>query len=213
MNPFFLLVMFALGGLALYESSGVAETALNLVSNSSGDGPAIMRNNPWNIPDVDSANQSGTYSTTYDENFEDASGATGVPFALIKAHAIRESSLSATAYHFDNSTVGASYGLMQVEWIAGSNRFSKYGFTDAQIGDGSLLYDPATNALIGASIIKDNLNWLMPGGVFKAGAVSLRDVINAYNTGTIESKIEAPANYVNDVIAYYTTLIAQSPLS
>ncbi len=167
------------------------------------DGPQITRNNTWNLPDIDSSNQSGSYATDYDYAFEKASGQTGVPFALLKAQAIRESSLNPQAYHFDNPSSGASYGLMQVEWNS-NNRFSKYCYDDSVLQGGSMLYDPDTNAFLGASIMRDNLNWLMNGSV-----QGLRDVINAYNTGTPEAKFEAPGNYVNDIMGYYAELIGQ----
>jgi len=161
----------------------------------------IVTNNKWNLPDIDSSIQRGVYLRDFDESFEKASHATGVPFALIKAHALRESSLAPGAYHYDNARSGASYGLMQVEWNF-NNRFAKYGFDDAVLGrDGSGLYDPDTSAMIGACVIRDNLNWL---------SGNLRDSINAYNTGGPESKRRAPGNYVDDVINYYQTLIGGS---
>lgn len=155
--------------------------------------------NQWGLPDIDPSLQKGGFSGVYDQAFQAASAQTGVPFALIKAHSIRESSLNPNAYHFDNNTVGASYGLMQVEWVYGSNRFSKYGVDDSEIGaDGSGLYDETLNAFLGASIIRDNLNWLKG---------NLRDEINAYNTGHAESGGAAPANYVNDVLSYYSKIV------
>jgi soluble lytic murein transglycosylase-like protein len=166
-----------------------------------GDVPQVTRNNPWGLPDCDRANQAGGFAETYDEAYEKASGQTGVPFALIKAHAIRESSQMPEAYHYDNPKSGASYGLLQVEWKSGSNRFSKYGVDDAEIGnDGSGLYDPEISAYLGACIMRDNLNWLKG---------NVRDAINAYNTGVPETKREAPANYVDDVINYYSKIIGQ----
>lgn len=196
-----LLILGAAGFLAVSQSkNGVASTP------TVADGSAITRDNPFNLPDVDSSQQKGVYIRDYDDSFEKASAQTGVPFALLKAHAIRESSLNPRAYHYDNPSSGASYGLMQVEWN-NNNRFDKYGFPDSVLGsDGSGLYDPDTSALIGASIIKDNLGWLDKSKSMQG----LRDTINSYNTGTDESSHEAPANYVDNVLTYYSELIGQT---
>ncbi|PWU11826.1 MAG: hypothetical protein C5B47_00250 [Verrucomicrobia bacterium] len=191
MEVLILTVIGAIAALAFATKKSVT------VIDASGD-TVITRHNKWNLPDIDQENQHGVFSREFDEAFEKASGETGVPFALIKAHAIRESSLKPNAYHFDNATVGASYGLMQVEWIAGSGRFEKYGVMDDEIRDGSLLYDPEVSARLGALIIRDNLDWLKG---------NLRDAINAYNTGTREAKMPAPYNYVNDVLKYYSEII------
>lgn len=170
-----------------------------------GDGGAIVRANAYNLPDIDSSQQKGVYIRDYDESFEKAAAQTGVPFALIKAHAIRESSLNPRAYHYDNPSSGASYGLLQVEWN-NNDRFDKYGFPDSIIGsDGSGLYDADTSAYIGACIIRDNLGWLDKNKTLQG----LRDTINSYNTGTTEAKHPAPANYVDDVLGYYSELIGQ----
>lgn len=192
------IVVFALIAICGYElAQGTAS------SNTSEGNNLVVRTNKWNLPDIDSTDQQGGYDTTYDESFEKASAQTGVPFALIKAHAIRESSLKPNVYHFDNSSE-ASYGLMQVEWGTASsvaNRLSKYGpYSADQLRDGSILYDPDTSAYLGACIIRDNLDWLKG---------NLRDAINAYNTGHAESGGEAPANYVNDVVTYYGKIIGE----
>lgn len=196
--PFLFILLF--GGVIAYAATQNGKT-MDSDKTSGGEPvstPIVYSANPWNLPDIDSANQSGGFGTSYDESFESASGATGIPFALIKAHAIRESSLNSSAYRFENAKIGASYGLMQVLWVMGSNRFQKYGYTDDEIGDGSLLYDPEVNAFLGASIIRDNLVWLKG---------NLRDAVNAYNTGKPEAKFKAPFNYVNDVLAYYNKIL------
>lgn len=173
-----------------------------------GAGPAstvgsvvrLNTTNAWNLPDIDSSEQKFNYDRTYDESFEKASNETGVPFALLKAHAIRESALKSDAYHYDDATNGASYGLMQVEWNSTGtnyNRLSQFGYSGDTIKDGSILYDPDTNAYLGACIIKQNLS-RFNGNV--------RDAINAYNTGAAESVRPAPNNYVNDVVVYYSQL-------
>ena len=196
------LVVLALVGVTAYEiySQGGSVTSSDGSTPAPGN-PNTTNSNPWSLPDIDSTDQQGGFATTYDSSFEKASGLTGVPFALIKAHAIRESSLNPQAFHQDNSSE-SSYGLMQVEWGTASsltNRLAKYGpYSADQLKDGSILYDPDTSAYLGACIIRDNLNWLKG---------NLRDAINAYNTGTTEAKSEAPANYVDDVMKYYATII------
>lgn len=147
------------------------------------------------LKDVDPDSQGGSYKTTYDWAFTAARDAVGIPFALLKAHAIRESSLDPSAFRQEPSGK-ASYGLMQILWWKNSNRFQQYGYGDDQIGDGSLLYQADVNTLIAAKIIKDNLDR------FK----NLRDAVNAYNTGVAESTRVAPGNYVDDVLNYYNEL-------
>ncbi len=211
MNPGIFLALIGVGIIMVVRGANASSPS------DSGNTPisVISDQNTWGLPDIDSSNQGGDFDTTYDEAFEKASGATGVPFALIKAHAIRESSLDPNASHQDSSTQ-SSYGLLQIEWSANMssslfNRLSKYGsqYSGANIAAGaSVINDPDTNAFLGACIIKDNLNWLTPNG--KNGMQGLRDAINAYNTGTTESKHPAPVNYVNDVLAYYSKIINQN---
>lgn len=192
---------------------GLKNASASASDSSGGDpNPSVTRQNAWNLPDIDSSLQGGAWDPTYDESFEKASGATGVPFALIKAHSLREAKdpntqkLDPQAYHYDNPTSGASYGLLQTEWRYGDDRFAKYGFPDSDIGSqGDKLYDPDTSAMIGAFIIRDNLNWLAKG----KGLQGLRDTINAFNTGTPEAKHAAPGNYVNDVLKYYADIIGE----
>lgn len=205
-----ILILAAAGFIIMKKVTGVGSTG----SGSLSANPQVTRNNSWNLPDIDSSNQQGGFSSAYDESFEKASGATGVPFALLKAHAIRESSLNPNATHQDTATE-SSFGLMQVEWCTDPSsslydRLSKYGgaYSGDNIAANNMLSDPDTSAFLGASIISDNLGWLNPSG--KNGLQGLRDVINAYNTGVAETTREAPSNYVNDVINYYQTLIGQS---
>lgn len=179
----------------------------DIIDGGAGPSPAgtpVIRTNPWSLPDVDSSLQKGSYDTTYDESFEKASNETGVPFALLKAHAIRESALKSDAYHYDDADNGGSYGLMQVEWNSTGgnyNRLAQYGYSGDTIKDGSMLYDPDISAYLGACIIRDNLNR------FKG---NLRDSINAYNTGAAVVVRAAPNNYVNDVIVYYSQITGES---
>jgi len=151
------------------------------------------------LPDVDSTQAHDSHSKEFDDAFEMASHATGVPFALIKAHAIRESALKPDAYRYENTTVGASYGLMQVLWHTGKDKFAKWGYPDEDLGTGDKLFEPDVSALLGAQIIADNLTRL-----------SLRDAINAYNTGVAESVRVAPNNYVNDVLKYYSQIVGRT---
>ena len=88
---------------------------------------------------------------------------------------------------------------MQILWWANSQRFQNWGFSDDQIGDGSLLYDPVVNTFLAAQIILDN---------FKTWG-NLRDAVNAYNTGRSEKLRPAPYNYTDDVIKYYATLVGR----
>ena len=155
--------------------------------------------NKVSLPDCALEDQKGDYATTYDSSFTQARDRVGIPFGLLKAHAIRESSLDSKAFRQEPSGK-ASYGLMQILWWKNSSRFSKYGYSDDTIGDGSFLYDPDVNAFIAANIIKDNLK----------SFGNLRDAVNAYNTGKSEAKYAAPGNYVNDVLGYYSEIIGRS---
>lgn len=199
MIEFLILLVIGLCG---YELT-IGQGGFTVDSNPSNRNPLLTRANKWGLPDIDSSDQSGGYDTQYDSCFEKASGQTGVPFALIKAHAIRESSLVASAKHADFG-VGTSYGLMQVEWNASgklANRLAKYGpYSADDLRDGSILFDPDVSAYLGACIIRDNLNWLQG---------NLQDAINAYNTGHSVAKGLAPKNYVNDVLTYYGNIVGE----
>lgn len=155
-------------------------------------------------PDVAPEDQQGSWTTQYDYAFLNASQKNGVPFALLKAHAIRESGLNPNALRQEpgtsNRPPSASYGLMQILWWSNSSRFAKYGYSDDQIGDGSLLYDPNVNTDIAAQLIRDNLNQFG----------NLRDAINAYNTGVAEDRRKAPGNYVDMVIGYYSGIVGKA---
>ena len=145
------------------------------------------------LPDISPPSQGGGFDQSYDYSFVQARDKWGIPFALLKAHAIAESSLNSAAYRLEPSGK-ASYGLMQVLWWSGSDRFKKYGASADDIGDGSILYQPDKNVDIAAQLIKDNL---------AACSGNLRDTINMYNTGVKESVRQAPANYVDKVLNYY----------
>lgn len=155
--------------------------------------------------DVLPEKQGGSFNRSYDGYFYDASQVHGVPFALLKAIAIRESSLNPSAYRLEPSGF-ASFGLLQVLWKQGSQRFERensrmasgsWGYPDDFIRDGSILYEPQINADIACRIIRYEYNRYP----------TLRDVINAYNTGKSESKIVAPHNYVEDILGYYAKIL------
>ena len=157
----------------------------------------------YDLADIDPDDQSGGYKKDHDFAFEKASVKWQVPFALLKAHAIKESSLNPRAFMDENPTkrtdrIGwASRGLMQVLWWPGSNRFAKYGYPDSILAGGEKLFDPEVGCDIGAQIIRDNL---------KACGGNLRDAVNMYNTGKKEAAYPAPGEYVNKVLNYYNKI-------
>lgn len=164
----------------------------------------------FDLEDIEPENQGGNFKKDYDLIFFHVAEIYKVPFALMKAHAIQESSLNPRAYANENPSgrqdrIGwASRGFMQVLWWPGSNRFAKYGFPDAVLKNGDALYDVETNLKIGAAIIKDNLI---------ACDGNLRDAINMYNTGVKESKRVAPHNYVDRVMKNYNIILGKEGLS
>ena len=154
--------------------------------------------NKWNLPDIDSKFQGGGYNTQFDSVFEKVSGQIGIPFALLKAHAVAESSLRPNVSR-DEGKGRTSYGLMQILHWPGSNRFAQFGYPDDVLGSGyAKLYDPYINIFIAGKIIEDNLRR------FKG---NLGDAINAYNTGVARSKRVAPFNYVGKVQTYYSEIV------
>ena len=163
-----------------------------------GDGPRPFYSTIGSLPDVAPENQKGNFKRDYDDVFYEIGRAYGVPFALLKAHAIKESSLNRSAFRQEPNGK-ASYGLMQVLWWPNSNRFKNWGFPDDYIRDGSMLYDPEVNVSIACEIILDNYTRLK----------NLRDAINAYNTGVKESVRVAPYDYVDKVLGYYSTIIGR----
>jgi len=194
--PILLIGLALIGGsLYLFSSEAMA---------SGGDG---MSKRLYGLPDIDPSQQGGTLKTDYDVFFESVADETGVPFALLKAHAYRESSLNPRAFTDENpkkrtDRLGwASRGLMQVLFWPGSTRLEKYGFSSDDLKGGDSLFDPYTCIKLGAFIIKDNL---------KACSGNLRDAVNMYNTGKKESQYQAPHDYVNRVISTYESIIKRS---
>lgn len=169
------------------------------------DFPHVPPENDYGLPDVHPLNQKGNYSRQYDDAYLASATRSRIPFALLKAHAIRESGQNPNAFRREPETTkrpeSASYGLLQPLWWKGSNRLKFAGYPDSQLGDGSVLFEPGVNAAVGAEFIRDNLDRL-----------ELRDAINAYNTGVAESVRSAPGNYVNDVLKYYSNLIGRGVL-
>lgn len=160
----------------------------------------------YNLKDVDPSQQKGTYKTDYDILFESVAEDSGVPFALLKAHALAESSLSAGAFTDENpkkiaSRNGwASRGLMQILFWPGSTRLEQFGFSSNDLDGGKELFNPLINIRVGAEIIKQNL---------KSSNGNLRDAINMYNTGKKESVVVAPYGYVDKVLKYYNTILGE----
>lgn len=160
----------------------------------------------YDLKDVLPQNQGGNFKTDYDLIFETVSNETGVPFALLKAHAIAESSLDASAYRDESSgrkdrQGWASRGLMQILWWPGSERWARYGYPDSALGvDGVRQFEPYVNVKIAALLIKDNL---------KTCSGNIRDAVNMYNTGKKESVFKAPFNYVDKVIGYYKKILGE----
>lgn len=179
---------------------GLLITIAIFVSSKTGMGGTLtseFRDTLLNLPDIEPDEQGGVYKRDFDSHFKRWSLATGVPFALIKAHAIRESSLKPGAYLSDRR--GGSYGLMQLSWgpDVEPNRFAVFGWPASRIGTAETLYDNEVNVEIAAKLIADNLTR------FK----NVKDAINAYNTGVAYTKRIAPHNYTEDVIKYYETIV------
>ena len=171
----------------------------------------------FDIKDIEASMQKGGYKTEFDVYFEAASDEFGVPFALLKAHALMESSLKEKAFRDENPskredrTGWASRGLMQLLWANDLNnpkaknklydRFKKYGYGGVQLGNGDILFDPNINIRIAAQLIADNL---------KACGGNLRDAINMYNAGVKESVRKAPENYVDRVLTFYKKILGEA---
>jgi len=161
----------------------------------------------YDLDDVSPADQKGNFNSDYDLFFESAADEFKVPFALLKAHAIQESSLKPSAYLDENPSKRAdrmgwaSRGLMQILWWPGSERFKKYGYPDKALGfDGVEMFKPEVNLRIAAQIVRDNL--ISCNG-------NIRDAINMYNTGKKESEYKAPFNYTDKVFNNYRKILGK----
>ncbi len=196
----FLLAIAAAGIAYFIVTQGEADASMNTDNPTSTGSPLIAASdNQFFLPDVLPQDQGGKWKRDYDDALYQVSQEKKVPFALLKAHAIRESALKPAAYRQEPSGK-ASFGLLQVLWWPGSDRFRAWGYSDDVIGDGTILYDPVANARISAEIMIDNWNRMH----------NLRDIVNAYNTGVKESVRVAPGNYVDNVLSYYSTLVGQT---
>lgn len=208
--PFILIG--ALGALALLFKT----MQTNAETPGNGGVMTSIKTRLYNLKDVAMTAQGGNYKTLHDYFFEAAADEFGVPFALLKAHALQESSLNADAFRAENPANRAdragwaSRGLMQLLWADDKNndlvpaskklydRFKKYGFSGDKIGNGNLLFDPNTNIRIAAQLIRDNL---------KSSGGNLRDAVNMYNAGVKESVRAAPGDYVGKVLNYYNKIL------
>lgn len=181
--------LFGLGTLYYFYQNGSLAAGFTSIGMKSVDISSLA--------DIDPSDDKSNYTHTYDSFFKAASDKSNIPYALMKAHALRESALNSGAYHFDNISRGASYGIMQVEYLKGRDMYSGYGYTDDQLVDGSPLYDLTINCDLASKIIRNNLSRFP----------TLRDAINSYNTGKSEKDRPAPNNYVNDVLKYYSEIV------
>lgn len=183
----------------------VAAGGAYLVTKNFNKGDAVTGpTRLYNLPDIDPSLQGGSYNKNFDIYFEAAADEFGVPFALLKAHAFRESSFKEKAFRDENPTkrtdrIGwASRGLMQLLFWPGSTRFQKYGFGPERSPDD--LYSPATNTRIAAQLIRDNL---------KACSGNVKDAVNMYNTGVKYTTRVAPHNYTENVLQTYSQLVGK----
>jgi len=187
-------MIFLLGGAAI----------LGILLMSSKAGFEVKTEKLFNLPDIELSQAGGTFKKDFDMIFESVSDEIGIPAALLKAHAIAESSLNPKAFRDENPSKRtdrqgwASRGLMQVLFWPGSTRFNQFGYSSAALSDGERLFEPYTNVRVAAKLIEANLN---------ATKGNIRDAINMYNTGVKESVRVAPENYVGKVLGYYETII------
>lgn len=208
MDPLTLMILAGVGAIGMFAMKSNSASASDGTVDVLSAPPAFLaasgsvfvnQNFNCDLLDVDPSAQGGNYKRDYDDYFAQASVETGVPWALIKAHAIAESSLVPNA-SLTEPNGRKSYGLMQVLWWPSSQRFANWGYGDDKIGDGSILYDPGVSAYLGAMVMQDNLS--------RFG--NLTDAINAYNTGVAASKRVAPFGYVDKVKKYYSALVGQA---
>lgn len=176
-------------------------------NNSEGEATFVTKGILYGLKDIDPKDQGGGYKTEYDIYFESARDEFGIPFALLKAQALTESSLNKNAFLDENPTNRAdrqgwaSRGLMQILWWPGSERWAKYGYPDKDLGvDGVRMFEPSINVRIAVQLIRDNLN---------SAKGNLRDTINMYNTGKTEAKFPAPNGYVDKVLKYYYKILGE----
>lgn len=183
---------------------GLSILGILFLSKDTLAGDIVGEKKLFNLPDIDPVDQGGSYKKDFDPIFEKVSLETGVPFALLKSHALMESSLNPRAFRDENPSkrsdrLGwASRGLMQVLFWPGSTRFERFGYTSKDLDGGEKLFDPETNVKVAALLIRENLN---------ACGGNLRDAVNMYNAGVKESVRVAPFQYVDKVLGYYSKLV------
>lgn len=210
----------AIAGLYFMTQKKPVTSENDIVDESSTSTPEVKKEKVllYDLQDVDPDDQGGSYKRDYDIYFESARDEFGVPFALLKAHAIAESSLNPNAFLDENPTkrpdrIGwGSRGLMQILWSPleakkGDNginrdRWVKYGYPADALGiDGIRQFEPNVNVRIAAQLMRDNLN---------SAKGNIRDTINMYNTGKKESVFPAPNGYTDKVYGYYKKLLGVS---
>lgn len=206
----------------IFLAVGVIAVGSILLLNQKAEANVIEDINPledltmqrvYGLSDILPENQKGGYKTEFDIYFKSAADETGIPFALLKAHAIHESSLRPNAFVNENPQNKperegwASRGLMQLLWGNDKltskklyDRFKKYGYPGDSLNKGDVLFDPHVNTIIAAKLISDNLD---------SAKGNLRDAINMYNAGVKESVRQAPNNYVDKVLNYYNKILGK----
>lgn len=204
-----ILVILGAFGMGLYLYKKNSETSQYIIESES------VMNRIYNLKDVSIGGQSGGYKRDYDFYFMEAADEFKVPFALLKAHAIKESSLNPKAYLDENpkrdtaKNGWASRGLMQLLWANDKlttqklyDRFKKYGYSGDVISysNGDLLFDVTVNLRIAAQLIRDNL---------QACGGNIQDAINMYNTGVKYSVRQAPGGYTEKVVEYYKKILGE----
>lgn len=170
-----------------------------------------VMNRAYGLKDISLSDQKGGYKKDYDIYFMAAADEFNVPFALLKAHAIKESSINANAFLDENPKKEASKegwgsrGLMQLLWANVKtswlyDRFSHLGYPGSVIASskGEILFNPQVNTRLAADLISKNL---------KTCNGNLRDAINMYNTGKKESVSPASYQYVDKVMDYYSKIL------
>lgn len=172
-----------------------------------------IMNRAYGLKDISLQNQKGGYKKDFDLYFMAAADEFNIPFALIKSHAIAESSINPKAFLDENPTQDpkkagwGSRGLCQLLWCDVKtswlyDRFKSVNYSGDMISQtkGELLFDPQVNTRCAADLIAKNL---------ASCHGHLRDTINMYNTGKKESVFKAPHGYVDKVMNYYLKILGE----
>jgi soluble lytic murein transglycosylase-like protein len=199
------MIPIAIGVVVLgsfYLFSKKAETS-DSSSFDANESDYIMRK--YGLKDIDPSIQGGKYKRDYDIYFKISADEFDVPFALLKAHAVAESSMNERAIR-NEPDGSASYGLMQLLWKNNKsswmfNRFSSTGISGEKLSKNiEYIYDPLQNIKSAADLVSKNLD---------ACKGNIRDAINMYNTGAKESVRVAPHNYTEKVLKYYNQILGE----